>query len=383
MLRNSTLTLSRPSPFPNIRNVRSLYTLKANSLYPFLNKQNNSLYFSQQAVRGEEYQGRVAPDSDHQLPVQTSKSTVNSQHHEWTSWDKFLNPQLITSADDLKPNEQYMGPRTGVYFANIGWKRVGSGWTYKNRYRQKVQKWWKNRWAWQEKPTSPRWKAVPRIGDFNPQQRYVGKLQYSEVKLSQIIWAIDIGKLNRNEVITLWHLKECGVVPEEEIIWPGAKLVDDGVTPRYPISLELQNGSPEAIQKIEDAGGSFVSAYLSLDGLYQTLHPEEYPTFIDQHLPDRMGMTQVAMSDQARGYLCRFYENEAKYAHPEAGRRLSHYIRPPTDRDFPATFEEYERVRHHQKWHLNQSGTGTILPFISSYSAEDAPNPPTALAGAK
>ena len=373
MLRHSRGPLLRPG-VQRVREGYALYTLNAAQLFPLLKAGN----LSSSVVRHfEDYQGRVQPDADHALPVIPARSNVNSAHHVWTNWDKRLNPQLISTPQSLKPQDEYIGPRAGINLPSVGWVRVGSSWKYSKTY-------WKTRsdkhyGEWLERNVTPRWRLVPRIADFNPQSRYAGKLEYSEVKISEIIWAIDTHKLNRNEVITLWHLREAGIVTEARVVWPGLKLVDDGVTPLYPISLELQNATPDAIAKIEGAGGSFVSAYLSIEGLYQTMHPEEFPVFVDQQLPDRNGMQNVAMSDQARGSLCRYFESEMKYAHPDAGRRASHYVRPPTDRDYPATYEEFEQIKHHQKWHLNQPGTGTVLPMITTKSLEDAPKFPTIL----
>lgn len=175
---------------------------------------------------------------------------------------------------------------------------------------------------------------------------------------------IDCGKLNRNEVITLYQLVEAGAVAPFEIMWPGMKLAHGNVDRvPYPIHLELQAATPQAIKLIEEAGGSFTCTYLSPDAVYYQTKPEEYPSFLEDRLPPQMVMDRLATSPSSRGYLTQWYEEEGKYAHPEAGRRLSHYVRPPFPRDFPATFDEYERVKHHQKWHLQQPGSGTVLPW--------------------
>ena len=140
----------------------------------------------------------------------------------------------------------------------------------------------------------------------------------------------------------------------------------------YPLHVELQNASAKAIQLIEEAGGTFTNVYMSHEGLYQELHPEQFPTFLEQDLPERKGLENFATSPRKRGWLAQWYEDESKYAHPEAGRRHAHYVRPPTDRDFPATIEEYELAKHHQKWHLNQPGSATVLPWHHLNTADMA-----------
>lgn len=381
MLRQS-LQFHRAA-LPQVRQRAALHALNVRSMYPLIGG-NNLL---PQIVRHyEDYQGRRAVDSDHDLPVLSSKRASNylSTHHVWTNWDKKLNPQLISGPDTLRPQDEFVAPRSGNYLPHVGWMRIGGSWRFKNKLTKQRNKLYARDYQWLETNVTPRWRAVPRIGDINPQARYAGKLEFLDLPLSKVIWAIDSQRLDRNAVITLWSLREAEVIREEEIVWPGVRLVDDlprDAKLRYPVSLELQSGSVDAIRRVEKAGGSFVSAYMSIDGLYQTMHPEEYPVFIDQHMPERMGMQNVAVSDQARGYLCRWFENQAKYADVRAGRRLSHYVAPPTDRDYPATWEEFSRVQHHQRWHLNQSGTGTVLPFVSNKSLEDMPRSPTILQG--
>lgn len=147
-------------------------------------------------------------------------------------------------------------------------------------------------------------------------------------------------------------------------MWPGVKLVSNGVQGiKRPIHLELQAASREAIAAIEKAGGSFTATYLTPRGFHQELYPERYPTFLDQEMPEKHSFDHVHGVPQERGYLAQWAEEEGKYAHPDSGRRLAHYVQPPHDRDFPATMEEYDQVKHHQKWHLGQSGTGTVLPW--------------------
>jgi ribosomal protein L15 len=348
------------------RDTYALHTMRASLAFPLL-RDNRVLPKMVRSLK--DYQGRRQFDDDHQLPVLDSKSNVQSNQHRWTTWDKYLNPQLMATPAALDANAEYVGRRTGYLAPLVGWRRIGSSWKF-SRHLNDMRKGWA-RGTWQERAVTPRWKLVPRIADHNFAGRYPGKLEFLEVPLTHIVRAIDMGVLNRNEVITLWHLRDAGIVQEREVVWPGVKLTLGGLKElRYPLSLELQHADASAIGIIERAGGDFTAAYLSIEGLYQHMRPEEYPVFIDQHMPDRQGMERVAGNPGARGYLAKWLEDESKYAHPDAGRRLSHYVSPPHARDFPANYEEFERVRHHQKWHLNQPGTGTILPWISENSAE-------------
>ena len=154
-----------------------------------------------------------------------------------------------------------------------------------------------------------------------------------------------------------------------EVVWPGVKLLaQDLDTLSRPLHIELQQASARAVELIERAGGSFTCTYMSPQGMFQEIFPEEFPIFTDQHMPDRASFESASANPEKRGYLAKWYEDVSKYADPTAGRRLSHFVEPPVDRDFPATLEEYDKVKHHQKWHLGQPGTGTVLPWLSERS---------------
>ncbi|CAD2212647.1 ribosomal protein L15 containing protein [Angomonas deanei] len=247
--------------------------------------------------------------------------------------------------------------------------KIGGSWKYARSYNDARKGYAKGQW--QERKMTPRFMLAPRVSAGGPRNRYEGKATFSRIPLSKILWAIDTGRLNPNEVITLFHLRKANVIGDGEILWPGFVLLAGGVERvPYPINIELQNASARAIKLIEESGGSFTCVYMTHEGLHQELHPEQYPLFVEQDLPERKGLESFATNPRKRGWLSQWYEDEGKYAHPDAGRRLSHYIRPPTARDFPATVEEYDIVKHHQKWHLNQPGTGTVLPW-HSYGTTD------------
>jgi ribosomal protein L15 len=365
-------TLSRPARWSGFEKGRKMWGLDANlemkAAFPLLHAGNLTARMHRNPF---DYRGRKEFDEDHPLPVLGSRSSTLSDAHEWEQWDKSLNPQLIADFSSLPQTVDYVGRRSGRLFPGVGWRAPGSSWKFTLSYDRKVRKWRPGVWA--EKFMTPKWALVPRIAALHPDERFQGKLQFVDLKLSHIVWAIDTDRLNRNEVLTLNILVDAGVLPQTDVVWPGVNLVYDLTADlKYPINIELQNADPEAIAAIERAGGTFTGTYMSIDGLYQEMRPEEYPVFLDQHMPDRPGFTHLSSNPRVRGFLSQWYEEEGKYAHKDAARRLSHYRRPPHRRDFPSTYEEYEQVKHHQKWHLNQSGTGTVLPFVRSNSLEDA-----------
>ena len=365
MLRNTRVS----ARWASFEQARSAWGLDANfemkSMFPLL----HSGHLLPKALRSyRDYQGRKEFDEDHPLPVMPSKSNVFSDHHDWTVWDRYLNPQLISDFYDLPPTPEYVGPTTGRLIAQVGWRPVGGSHRYSASNTHRKYK----PGEWAERHMTPKWAIVPRIAAIHPDSRWQGKLQFVDLSLSKIIWAMDTQRLNRNEVITLNILVRAEVIPESDVVWPGINLVYDLKKPlKYPIHLELQNADPEAINAIETAGGTFTGTYMSIDGIYQEMKPEEFPAFQEQNMPDRPGFHSLASNPRVRGFLSQWYEDEGKYAHPDSGRRLAHYVKPPTDRDFPATYDEYERARHQQKWHLGQGGSATILPFVERRAIED------------
>lgn len=289
--------------------------------------------------------------------------------HKWSHWDQYINPQVTRSWMDLTPSPEYVGPRSGHNVIRMGWMKIGGSWKYSRGYNDARKGFAKGQW--QERKMTPRFMLAPRVSAGGPRNRYEGKAVFSRLPLAKLLWAIDTGRLNVNEVITLYHLRESKVISDREIVWPGfVLLAGDIECIPYPINIELQNASAKAIQLIEDAGGSFTCVYMTHEGLYRELHPEQFPAFIDTDMPEKKGLSSYATDAAKRGWLSQWYEDESKYAHPDAGRRASHYVRPPHTRDFPSTVDEYETVKHHQKWHFNQPGTGSVLPW-HSYSTAD------------
>lgn len=317
----------------------------------------------------EDYEGRREFDEDHPLPVVGTKLNELTTTHKWSHWDQFLNPQITQHERDFTPTPEYVGPRSGHNVIKMGWMKIGGSWKYSRSYNDARRGFAKGQW--QERKMTPRFMLAPRVSAGGPRNRYEGKAVFSRLPLMKVLWAIDSGRLNPNEVITLYQLRQARVIADWEVVWPGFVLLAGNLERvPYPLSIELQNASAKAIKLIEEAGGSFTSVYMTHEGLYQEMHPEQFPTFMDQELPEHKGLESFATNPMKRGWLSQWYENESKYAHPEAGRRSAHYVRPPTERDFPATVEEYELVKHHQKWHLNQPGTGTVLPWHSYGTAD-------------
>eukprot|EP00758_Cryptobia_borreli_P009692 Tbor_TRINITY_DN5500_c6_g8::TRINITY_DN5500_c6_g8_i1::g.12858::m.12858/K02876/RP-L15, MRPL15, rplO; large subunit ribosomal protein L15 len=347
------VTFDKPSNFLPLNN------MPVKSIFPLIYS-NNLLNKTRKTT--SDYKGREAFDDDHVLPVQDTHSLAYATPPGLTEYDLRINPQLIQRPRDLCRNPDYVGSRAGHFFPQTGWKPMGTNWKECKSY--KFLKKGLIRAEWQERHVTPRFMAAPRVSPSGARSRFEGKLQYSIISLRRIMWAIEAGEINPNEVITLRTLQERRLVGRRSLVWPGYRLITGGCkSVPYPLRIELQRATQGSIKALEDAGGSFVAAFLSPEGIEQELQPELYPTFIDQPFPDRMGMERVYGSRRERGYLSGWVSEEAKYAHPDSGRRLAHYVKPPADRDFPATFEEYERVKHHQKWHLNQPGTGTVLPW--------------------
>ena len=329
-------------------------------MYPLLHSSN---LLCKPRKHSQEFEGRAPFDEEHPIPVMPDSRNVMSAQYRFSHHDYYLNPQLVQQNVELPQYPDYAGVRSGMLFPMSGWRKIASSWKEGKTYNRKRDS-THARATWQERNQTPRFMSAPRVCPGGPRFRYQGKLMYSPVRLTKLLWAIDAGLINRNEVITLYHLREANLLMEREIIWPGIKLLSSGVKHMpYPIHLELQSASSEAIQAVESAGGSFTATYLSPEGLIAELFPERYPVTPTADLPDRSTMERVSVNASRRGYLSQWFDEEAKYAHPEAGRRLAHYTSPPVQRDFPATFDEYEQVKHHQKWHLNQPGTGTVLPW--------------------
>jgi len=358
MMRRTQSTL-RHQHFNRVREVFGFPFNQATNIFPLLHHNN---LLAKPRSHWQDFEGRKPFDDDHQLPVVGTKLNEMTTHHRLSSFDAFLNPVLIQDVRDLKPTEEYVGLRSGYFMNHFGWVKIGGTWKFARSFNDR-----RNQYAvgsWQERKMTPRFMLAPRISAGGPRVRFEGKLKYSPIKLSKLLWAFDNGRLNRNEVITAYHLLHSGVVSKSECVWPGFSIVASSVESiPYPIHLELQSATPRAIKLIEEAGGSFVAGYLTGEGMLQELEPEKFPVFPEQNLPQRSHIESTAANPKKRGYLSQWYEDEAQYAHPDAGRRMAHYVRPPVNRDFPTTVEEYELVKHQQKWHLNQPGTGTVLPW--------------------
>lgn len=368
MLRKTDIKW-RLFPFHPTRQDAALSGLPAKSVFPLLHYNN---LLPRMYKFDKDYMGRRGfNEEDHPLPVVGSRSSEYSKAPKWSEFDKYVNPQVLSSWSHLSPTEQYAGKRNGYLYPGVGWRRPGGSWKFAKNFNRLRRGYMIG--MWQEKAIIPLWKQVPRVTAIGPRARYEGKLEYSTLNLSKLLWSIDAGLINPNETITLYTLVQARVVPEVDVCWPGLCLEAGDLGDRklpYPINVEVQKATPKAIELIEEAGGNVVCTYLSAEGIYHEMRPEEYPVFPEQEMPDRLSYEAVMSRSKSRGFLSNWYEEEGKYAHPESGRRLSHYVAPPFARDFPATFEEYERVKHHQKWHLGQPGTGTVLPFTPTNAAE-------------
>ncbi|KAG5482278.1 hypothetical protein LSCM4_05531 [Leishmania orientalis] len=365
----STSTVQRRHRlFHPVRQTVPFHFNPVQSIFPLIYANN---LLSKPRLSWKDYEGRKPFDADHPLPVLGTRLNELTTTHKWSHWDQYINPQVTQSWRDLTPSPEYVGPRSGHNVIKMGWMKIGGSWKYSRSYNDARRGFAKGQW--QERKMTPRFMLAPRVSAGGPRNRYEGKASFSRLSLSKLLWAVDSGRLNPNETITLYHLRHARVIADHEIVWPGMVLLAGGVERvPYPLHIELQNASAKAIQLLEEAGGTFTNVYMSHEGLYQELHPEEFPSFMEQELPERKGLESFATHTRKRGWLAQWYEDESRYAHPDAGRRNAHYVRPPTDRDVPATIEEYELAKHHQKWHLGQPGSGTVLPWHSLYTADMA-----------
>lgn len=365
MLR-ATQTTRRYRLFYPVRQNIPFHSNSIKSIFPLI-YQNNLLAKTRNSW--QDYQGRREFDEDHPIATTGGRLSERTYTHKFSHWDQYVNPQLTASWLDVRPTDEYVGQRSGHNVIKMGWMKIGGSWKYSRSYNDSRHGYAKG--TWQERKMTPRFMLAPRVSAGGPRNRYEGKAVFSRLLLKKVLWAIDTGRLNPNETITLYHLRRANVIAEREIVWPGFTLLAGDIESiPYPINIELQNASARAIRLIEEAGGTFTCVYMTHEGLVQELNPELYPIFMDQELPEPKGLESFATNPSKRGWLAQWYEEESKYAHPEAGRRHSHYTRPPTDRDFPATVEEYELVKHQQKWHLNQPGTGTVLPWHHYYTSD-------------
>lgn len=352
--------------FNEVRQTVPFHFNAIKNIFPLI-YENNLLVKSRNSY--DEFQGRGQFDDDHPIPVVGTRLNELSTTHKWSHWDQYINPQVTHSWKDLSPSPEYVGPRSGHNVIKMGWMKIGGSWKYSRGYNDSRKGFAKG--TWQERKMTPRFMLAPRVSAGGPRNRYEGKSVFSRLSLAKVLWAIDSGRLNPNETITLYHLRQANVISEREIVWPGFVLLAGSVENlAYPINIELQNASYKAIKLIEDAGGSFTCVYMTHEGLYKELHPEEYPSFIEESLPEKKGLESFATNPSKGGWLSQWYESESKYANINSGRRASHYVRPPQVRDFPTSVDEYEIVKHHQKWHFNQPGTGTVLPW-HSYNTTD------------
>ncbi|MFD1696918.1 50S ribosomal protein L15 [Roseibium aestuarii] len=77
---------------------------------------------------------------------------------------------------------------------------------------------------------------------------------YNTVSLARVQTAIDAGKLNASETVTVEALKAAGVVKR---VKDGVRLVADGEL-KVAVSFEIAGASKTAVEAVEKAGGKVV-----------------------------------------------------------------------------------------------------------------------------
>ena len=119
---------------------------------------------------------------------------------------------------------------------------------------------------------TPLWRRIPKYG-FNNSQF---KMDYQEVNLEQIQHLIDCGRINisNGETITMRTLKEAGLIHNAK--YPGIKLLAKGKEFfRSKVDIEVPKASKEAIQAIENAGGSIRCIYYNKKSIHTMLNFEK------------------------------------------------------------------------------------------------------------
>ena len=329
---NSGTIIKYPTKYPTkempaieyqrvLRKVPSLFKRKAHTVYPLIYS-NNML--SKYHISMRNYQGDQPYDTsangmflNGQSPVfRELRAYVNQ--YKYSDWDKFLNPQLYNNHEAVTPTPEFIPWTRGKYNPILGWLRPGGT----NKFSNIVRGARKNKNLYLGSPVvegqfgKPVILSVPSVGPYGPEYNYEGKLSYVELPLSKVVWMIDIGRLNRNEVITLKTLLDKRVLREEEMVWPGVCLTAaPGLRLRYPVHLELQRATPAALEAVEGSGGGFVAAYLAPEALHAELAPHRCPAFADQHLPDQRSLHAAHGQRAERGFLAQWHSPRA---HPAA-----------------------------------------------------------------
>jgi len=93
----------------------------------------------------------------------------------------------------------------------------------------------------------PIYRRLPKRGFNN-----IFAKDYNIVSLARLIQAIEVGKLDASQTITVARLKQAGIVRR---IKDGVRLLSDGKV-EAKLTLEVAGASKAAIAKVEQSGGS-------------------------------------------------------------------------------------------------------------------------------
>eukprot|EP01147_Barroeca_monosierra_P005405 gene5405-7142_t len=143
---------------------------------------------------------------------------------------------------------------------------------------------------------TPFYRRQPKHGFHNPNSR-----TFDPVNLDDISSAVEAGKIDPNQTITMKILKDAGLIGRQ--VKHGVKLLARGKEKlATPIEIEVSRASKTAIEAIESVGGSITTVYFNQRTLQALLKPHRFNKPQAQARP--RGKDLEYYSDPAvRGYL--------------------------------------------------------------------------------
>ena len=164
--------------------------------------------------------------------------------------------------------------------------------------------------------STPFWRRVPKSGFTNARST----LELVPLNVGRVQEFIDVGRLDAaKKPITIRDLMEAGVVTKQ--VRDGVKLVGTGEI-KTPVNLEVTRVSRSALEKVEKAGGSVVTAWYNRLGLRALLKPEKFELLPRRAAPPRK-YVEYYTSDENRGYLSPLVQRLA------VAKRLGFSVPPP------------------------------------------------------
>ena len=142
---------------------------------------------------------------------------------------------------------------------------------------------------------TPFWRRVPKSGFSNAR----GELDLQPLNVGRLDKWVQLGRLPRDSVITVADLVNSGAVKKN--VGDGVKLLGNGPL-TVPVAIEVTRASKQAIEKVERAGGSVVTAWYNRLGLRALLKPEKFAVLPRRAAPPPKYQPYYT-SYEWRGYL--------------------------------------------------------------------------------